>query len=222
MCVCVCVLEARVSVYNRGRGSCRQWNAVVAIVFLSNLFIFFFSLRFWTSHQVVGRYGGERERQEAGAEIKGGKSLKSSRESQFFSTLLVVGEGESRSIPVGTVCMRSGSGMRAVSKYSENELETILNAELLLLLLRIELPESKQKGGREEAAAAAEISSLLITGRGCLGARDHVNIGTATKPEKKMFGILWCSFKNISSNPPPPLLFCFSHCREFLLAHIGL
>jgi hypothetical protein len=36
--------------------------------------------------------------------------------------------------------------MRAVSKYSENELETILNAELLLLL-RIELPESKQKGG---------------------------------------------------------------------------
>jgi hypothetical protein len=35
--------------------------------------------------------------------------------------------------------------MRAVSKYSENELETILNAELLLL--RIELPESKQKGG---------------------------------------------------------------------------
>jgi hypothetical protein len=92
--------------------------------------------------------------------------------------------------------------MRAVSKYSENELETILNAELLLL--RIELPESKQKGGRAEAAAAAaaEISSLLITGRGCLGARDHVNIGTATKPEKKMFGILWCSFKNISSNPP--------------------
>lgn len=91
----------------------------------------------------------ERERQEAGAEIKGGKSLKSSRESQFFSTLLVVGEGESRSIPVGTVCMRSGSGMRAVSKYSENELETILNAELLLL--RIELPESKQKGGWVEA-----------------------------------------------------------------------